>query len=69
MLFSFAKNLFFSGLSAGKIKRMIAMIMIGPEMGRVKKTVKSPFEIKRDWRSAGSAIGPSTIASTAGARG
>ena len=45
------------------------MIMIGPEMGRVKNTLKSPFDINRDWRSAGSAIGPSTIASTAGAKG
>ena len=48
MLLPFANNLFFSGLRAGKIKRIIAMIMIGPEMGRVKKTVKSPFEINRD---------------------
>ncbi len=45
------------------------MIMIGPDIGLVKKTVKSPLEIKSDWRSEGSAIGPSTIASTAGANG
>lgn len=44
----FEKNLFLSGFKAGKTNRMIAMIMIGPEIGRVKKTVKSPFEINRD---------------------
>lgn len=65
----FEKNLFLSGFKAGKTNRMIAMNMIGPEMGRVKKTVKSPFDISKDCRSAGSAIGPSTIASTAGASG
>ena len=66
---SFAKNLFLSGLSAGKIRRIIAMTIIGPEIGLVKKTEKSPFEINNDCRSAGSAMGPSTIASTAGAKG
>ena len=45
------------------------MTIIGPEIGLVKKTEKSPFEINKDCRSAGSAIGPSTIASTAGAKG
>ena len=69
MTFCFGKNLFLSGLKAGKIKRIIAITIIGPEIGLVKKTEKSPFEINRDCRSAGSAIGPSTIASTAGAKG
>ena len=45
------------------------MIVIGPAMGRVKKTEKSPFDISKDWRNAGSAIGPNTMASTAGASG
>jgi len=48
---------------------MTAIIVIGPEMGLVKKTEKSPFDIRSDWRSAGSAIGPNTMASTAGASG
>lgn len=62
------KNLF-KGLTAGRINRIIAIIVIGPAMGRVKKTEKSPFDIRSDWRNAGSAIGPNTMASTAGASG
>ena len=48
---------------------MTAMMEIGPEMGRVKNTDTSPLEISSYCRSAGSAMGPSTMASTAGARG
>ena len=62
------KNLF-KGLTAGRINRIIAIIVIGPAMGRVKKTEKSPFDIRSDWRNAGAAIGPNTMASTAGASG
>ena len=68
MLF-FWKNLFFRGLNAGNSNRIIAMTVIGPEMGLVKKTEKSPFDISKDWRRAGSAMGPNTMASTHGASG
>ena len=43
--------------------------VMGPAMGRVMNTEKSPPEISRDWRILGSAMGPSTIANTAGASG
>ena len=48
--------------------RIMAIIVIGAAIGRVKNIVKVSYCI-RVWRRAGSAIGPSTIAKTAGATG
>ena len=56
-------------LRAGRKIRMRAITVIGPAMGRVKKIDGSPDDSSRDWRSVGSAIGPNTMASTAGASG
>ena len=47
----------------------MAKAMIVPEIGRVKKIVMSPWEPIRDWRIAGSARGPRTMARTTGAIG
>ena len=57
------------GFTAGNSSRTMAATMIGPAKGRLKKMEKDPLLISRDCRRAGSARGPSTIASTAGARG
>ena len=56
-------------LNSGNRIRMIAITVIGPEIGRSRKIMGSPLENRSDWRSFGSAIGPSTMASTAGATG
>ena len=56
-------------LSAGSKIKMIAMIVIGPATGRLKKIIGSPDYKSSDWRKVGSAMGPSTMASTAGAKG
>ena len=56
-------------LNNGKRISTMAMIVIGPAIGRLKKIMKSPSENKSDCRSFGSAIGPKTIARTAGATG
>ncbi len=66
---AFGTSFFLSNLNKGSNRRIIAMTVIGPEIGRVKKTVISPLEIKSDCRNAGSAMGPRTIARTAGANG
>ena len=59
----------FTNWIAGKNRSTRAMMVIGPAIGRLTNTMASPPEINRDWRSAGSAMGPSTIANTAGATG
>lgn len=48
---------------------MIAITVITPAIGRVKKMVISPLDISNDCRMAGSANGPKTTAKTAGAIG
>jgi hypothetical protein len=48
---------------------MIATTVIGPATGRVKKIDGSPDDNSSDWRRVGSAMGPSTMARTAGASG
>ena len=47
----------------------MATNIIEPDIGRWKKTSKSPCDPINDCLIAGSAIGPRTIAKTAGARG
>lgn len=46
-----------------------AMIVIGPAIGRVMKMEGSPDDSNNDCLNVGSAIGPSTMANTAGASG
>jgi hypothetical protein len=58
-----------SSFSAGRKIRISAMTVIGPATGRVKKIDGSPEDSSSDWRSVGSAMGPSTMARTAGASG
>ena len=58
-----------SSLKAGKRIRKIAITVMGPAIGLVKKIDGSPDDSSKDWRSVGSAMGPRTIARTAGARG
>jgi len=48
---------------------MIAITVIGPAIGLVKKMLGSPDDRSNDCRNVGSAIGPRTIAKTAGASG
>ena len=48
---------------------MIAMTVIGPAIGRVKKMVKSPSDSSSDYLNFGSAIGPRRMARTTGAKG
>ena len=56
-------------LNRGMAIKTIAIAMKVPEIGRVKNTEKSPSEISRDCRMAGSVKGPRTMARTAGANG
>ena len=47
----------------------MAHTMMVPAMGRLKKIAIEPCDMISDWRIAGSASGPSTMARTAGATG
>ena len=64
-----ARNRSRKTLNSGSKIRMIATTVIGPAIGRVKKIDQSPSDNSNDCLSLGSAIGPYTIASTAGASG
>ena len=66
-IYSF-RNFLSVNFKAGRKIRIMATIVIGAATGRVKNIVKVSYCI-RVWRRAGSAIGPSTIANTAGATG
>jgi hypothetical protein len=48
------------------IKRIIARMSVTAEIGRVKKGIKLPSEIRSAWRRFKSNIGPSTKARTRG---
>ncbi len=58
-----------SSFSKGRKIRINATTVIGPATGRVKKIDGSPCDSSSDWRSVGSAMGPRTMARTAGAKG
>ena len=51
----------------GETKKAAVSTIRTAQIGRVKKMLKLPREINRDWRSDVSMIGPSTIARMKGA--
>jgi len=58
-----------SNLHNGNSIKKIAMTVIGPAIGRVKKMLKSPSNSSSNYLSFGSAIVPRTTARTADAKG
>jgi hypothetical protein len=48
---------------------MMAITVIGPAIGRLRKIIGSPDDSNNDWRKVDSEISPKTIARTAGASG
>ena len=59
----------FKSFNRGAVNSKSAMPMITADPGRVKKIEKEPPDISNDCRTDDSAMGPSTMARTAGAIG
>src|SRR6266511_1272771 len=57
------------GVMMGRMKKKTATEVIAPAIGRMKKIASDPCDMIRLWRSAFSAMSPSTSANTNGARG